>query len=515
MDMPYYPGDPLTPGVGATVGAKRLPMNEVKVFTKIPVLPLSYGDARPLLDALGGPVAPSDWRGALPITYHIGPGPAKVHLKVESNWRNTTIYDVVARIRGSSFPDEWIIRGNHQDAWVNGAEDPVSGQICLLEEARAFGALMNEGWKPKRTIIYCAWDGEEQGLLGSTEWAEAHADELKQHAALYINSDSNGRGFLGVGGSHTLEKFMNGVARDIEDPETKLSVWKRLQLHQIANTPVADRAKVRSGQDLAIGALGSGSDYTAFVDHLGIASLNLGFGGEGGGGIYHSIYDDFYWYTHFSDTSFVYCRVLAQTTGSAVMRFADADLLPYDFTGFVETVKRYVDELKQLHKKERDDVIEQNTQIQEGVFAAIADPRERSIPPAIEAVPPYLNFTPLENALDTLSRSAARYQKASTQVIENRLAIPKKINDALMQSERMLTSPDGLPNRSWFKHQIYAPGFYTGYGVKTIPAVREAIEQKQWNEADVQIVRVVGLLTSLAGHIEMMATELEHTTRSN
>ena len=515
MDMPYYPGDPLTPGVGATAGAKRLPLNEVKVFTKIPVLPLSYGDAKPLLDALGGPVAPSDWRGALPITYHIGPGPAKVHLKVESNWQNTTIYNVVGRIEGSTYPDEWVIRGNHQDAWVNGAEDPVSGQICLLEEARSFGLLMKEGWKPKRTIIYCAWDGEEQGLLGSTEWVEAHADELKQHAALYINSDSNGRGFLGVGGSHTLEKFINSVARDIEDPETELSVWKRLQLHQIANTPSTDRGKVRSGPELAIGALGSGSDYTAFVDHLGIASLNIGFGGEGGGGIYHSIYDDFYWFTHFSDTSFVYCRALAQTAGTAVMRFADADLLPYDFTGFTETVKRYVDELKQLHKKERDEIIEQNSEIQEGVFAAIADPRERSLPPPVETVPPYLNFAPLENALDTLSHSAVRYQKASAKLIEDGRPLPRKINYELIQSERMLTSSDGLPNRPWFKNQIYAPGFYTGYGVKTIPAVREAIEQKQWKEADMQIIRVADLMTSLAGHIELMANEIEQTSKTH
>ncbi len=513
MDMPYYPGDPLTPGVGATADAKRLPLSDVKVFTKIPVLPLSYGDAKPLLSALGGRVAPSDWRGALPITYHIGPGPARVHIKVQSNWGNKPVYDVVARIHGSTYPDEWIIRGNHQDAWVNGAEDPISGQVCLLEEARAFGLLMKQGWKPKRTIIYCAWDGEEQGLLGSTEWVEAHADELKQRAALYINSDSNGRGFLGVGGSHTLEKFINGVARDIEDPETGLSVWKRLQLRQIANTPAADRGKLRSSPDLAIGALGSGSDYTAFVDHLGVASLNLGFGGEGGGGNYHSIYDDFYWFTHFSDTSFVYCRALAQTAGTAVMRFADTELLPYDFNGFTETVKKYVDELKLLHKKERDDIIDQNTQIQEGVFAAVADPHEQSVPPQVEAVPPYLNFTPFENALDTLTHSAARYQKASARWIDERRPLPKGINYQLIQSERMLASPDGLPNRPWFRHQIYAPGFYTGYGVKTIPAVREAIEQKQWKEADTQIVRVADLLKNLAGHVEVMANEFEQTEK--
>ncbi|MBM2840418.1 MAG: Glutamate carboxypeptidase [Bacteroidetes bacterium] len=513
MDMPYHPGDPLTPGVGATADAKRVPMDEVKVFTKIPVLPLSYADAKPLLAALSGPVAPENWRGALPMTYHVGPGPAKVHLKVQSNWDTKTINNVVARIKGSTYPDEWIIRGNHHDAWVNGAEDPISGQICLLEEARAMGLLMKQGWKPKRTIIYCAWDGEEQGLLGSTEWVEAHADELKQHGALYINTDSNGRGFLGVSGSHTLERFINDVARDIEDPETKLSVWKRSQLQRIANASADDRGKLRNGQHLPIGALGSGSDYTAFIDHLGIASLNLGYGGEGGGGIYHSIYDDFYWFTHFSDTSFVYSRALAQTVGTSVMRFADEELLPYDFMNFTETVKKYVDELKKLVKDKREQIVEQNTQIQEGVFAATTDPRERFVPPSIEAVPPHLNFAPLENALDTLSHSAARFEKASTKFQESKRSLPKTINAKLIQSERKLTSVEGLPKRPWFKHQIYAPGFYTGYGVKTIPAVREAMEQKDWKNAERQIVIVADVLKGMAAHIESAALMLESETK--
>ena len=513
MDMPYYPGDPLTPGVGANADAKRLPMDEVMVFTKIPVLPLSYADAKPLLEALSGPVVPDDWRGALPMTYHVGPGPAKVHLKVQSNWDIKTVYDVIARMRGSVYPDEWIIRGNHHDAWVNGAEDPISGQICLLEEARALGILKKEGWNPKRTIIYCAWDGEEQGLLGSTEWAETHADELKQHAALYINSDSNGRGFLGVSGSHTLEQFINGVERDIEDPETRLSVWKRNQLRRISNASASERLKIRSSQILPIGALGSGSDYTVFIDHLGIASLNLGFGGEDGGGIYHSIYDDFYWFTHFSDSAFVYSRALAQTIGTAVLRFSDNDLLPYEFTGFAETIAKYVEQLKALLKKERDEVIEQNAEIEEGVFQAITDPRERFVPPAVEPVPPYLNFTPLDNALDTLSHSADRYKKAVEKFSGSQHGLPKNLNDKLVQTERILTSVEGLPDRPWFKHQIYAPGFYTGYGVKTIPAVREAIEQKQWKEADEHIVRVADLLRSFAGSVESAAIDLERATR--
>src|SRR5246500_4805077 len=234
-DMPFYPGDPLTPGVGATKDAKRLKLEEAATITKIPVLPISYSDAQPLLAALTGRVAPEGWRGGLGITYHIGPGPAMVHLKVKSNWDIKPVFDVVAKIPGSSNPDEWVIRGNHHDAWVNGAEDPLSGLVAVLEEGRALGELVKQGWKPKRTIILCAWDGEEPGLLGSTEWAEAHAEELQRKAAVYINSDGNGRGYLGIEGSHTLEKFSNDVARDISDPETKLSTWKRQELHEIAN----------------------------------------------------------------------------------------------------------------------------------------------------------------------------------------------------------------------------------------------------------------------------------------
>ena len=326
MDMPVYPGDPLTPGVGATKNAKRLKLSEVTTLTKVPTLPISYGDAQPLLAALTGPVAPESWRGALPITYRVGPGAAKVHLKVSFNWDMKTLYDVIARIPGSTYPDEWIIRGNHHDAWVNGAEDPVAGTVALLEEARGLGTLVEQGWRPKRTIVYCVWDGEEEALLGSTEWAEDHAEELQRKAAVYINTDGNGRGFLNMSGSHTLEKFINSVARDVKDPETDLSIWKTAQMRRIEGprppataspAQVQDRQDARQRPDLRIAALGSGSDYSSFIDHLGIASLNLGFGGEDEGGIYHSVYDDFYWYTHFADTDFSYGRALAETVGLA------------------------------------------------------------------------------------------------------------------------------------------------------------------------------------------------------
>ncbi|MGD0007532.1 MAG: transferrin receptor-like dimerization domain-containing protein [Terriglobia bacterium] len=515
MDDTLYPGDPLTPGVGATKDAKRLPLEEVQTITKIPVLPLSYGDAQPLLAALKGPMAPGNWRGALPIPYHIGPGPAKVHLKVKSNWDIKTLYDVIARIAGSKYPDEWVVRGNHHDAWVNGAEDPISGLVAELEEARAFGELLKQGWKPQRTLIYCAWDGEEPALLGSTEWAEEHADELSRHAVAYLNSDSNGRGYLFMGGSHSLEKFINGVARDIEDPEKKISVWKRSQLRRIedASSP-EERQEARERPDLRIGALGSGSDYGAFVDHLGIASLDLGYGGEDGGGIYHSVYDDFYWYTHFGDTSFVYGRALAQTAGTAVMRLADAELLPFDFSDFTDTIHRYSDDLKRLLKSKQDEVREQNKEIEEGVFTATADPQKSFVPPKPEEVPPFLNFAPLENATDALTQSAQRYRKAVEKANANggaalASAPLSPLNALLVQSERKLTSPEGLPGRPWYKHEIYAPGVYTGYGVKTMPVVRESIEQKKWKQAEEGIIEVGRILAAEAALINSAAAELE------
>jgi N-acetylated-alpha-linked acidic dipeptidase len=514
-DDTLYAGDPLTPGVGATKNAKRLALKDVQTITKIPTLPLSYADARPLLEALKGPMAPEGWRGALPFPYHLGPGPAKVHLKVKANWDLKTLYDVVARIDGSSSPDQWVIRGNHHDAWVNGAEDPLSGTVAELEEARALGELVKQGWKPKRSIVYCVWDGEEPGLIGSTEWAEEHGDELTQKAVAYLNSDSNGRGYFYVGGSHSLEKFINGVTRDIEDPEKKISVWKRSQLRRIqdASTP-EERQEARERPDLRIGALGSGSDYGAFVDHLGIASLNLGYGGEDGGGVYHSVYDDFYWYTHYSDTTFVYGRALSQTAGTAVMRLADAELLPFDFSNFADTVHKYVDDLKKLLKTKQDEARELNKEIEEGVFTATADPKKTFVPPKPEEVPPYLNFAPLENAMDALAQSAQRYRKALEKANAHDGATLAgaslgPVNALLIQSERKLTSPEGLPGRPWYKHEIYAPGVYTGYGVKTMPAVRESIEQKKWKAADEGIIEVGRALASEAALIDSAATELE------
>jgi len=525
MDMPVYPGDPLTPGIGAVPGAKRLALSEVTTLTKIPVMPISYGDAQPMLAALRGPVAPAAWRGGLPITYHVGPGPAKVHLKLKFNWDTKPLYDVIARIPGSTYADEWIIRGNHHDGWVNGASDPISGQIAMLEEAHAMGTLLKQGWKPKRTILFCAWDGEEPGLLGSTEWAETHADELLQKGAVYINSDGNGRGFLGAEGSHTLEKFVNTVAREVDDPEVKMSVAQRLQLGRSivpgrGQAPVAESGGQSSGSraEFPLGALGSGSDYSVFLDHLGIASLNLGFGGEDREGIYHSIYDDFYWYTHFADTDFVYARALAQTAGIAVMRLADSELLPFDFDNFTATIRRYITEVERLATEERTRIIERNRQIDEGAFTAANDPRFPTVPPAKETVPPFLSFAPLQNALAALERTAQAYDQALAHASENGAsalarAQLRDANARLIAVERSLTSKEGLPNRTWYKHEIYAPGFYTGYGVKTLPAVRESIEQKEWKQADEAIAHVGKVIENAGEAIQGATAELARATK--
>jgi N-acetylated-alpha-linked acidic dipeptidase len=518
MDAPLYPGDPLTPGVGATKDAQRLTVAEAPTLTKIPTLPISYGDAQPLLEALGGPLAPVEWRGALPITYHVGPGPAKVHLVVEANWDIKPVHNVIARIRGAVHPDEWILRGNHHDAWVNGAEDPVSAMVVMLEEARALGTLVKEGWRPNRTIVYCAWDGEEPMLLGSTEWAEAHAEELRRHAVAYVNSDGNGRGYLSMGGSHTLQSFINGVAREVTDPESEVSVVRREQLRRIARatTPEA-REELRRRTDLTIDALGSGTDYTAFLDHLGIATLDLAYGGEDEGGIYHSIYDDFYWYTRFSDTDFVYGRALAQTVSTAVVRLAGAEILPFDFEALAQTVRGYAKELKALHENRQMEIRERNLQIEEGLFQATSDPRRPTVAPRKEEVPPHLNFAPLDNALDLLERSAGRYSAAANSVLSSDDPLPadavRALNQKLKESERRLTSPEGLPRRPWFKHLLYAPGVYTGYDVKTVPGVREAIEQKRYAEANDEIVRVSRALEDEAALVDSAASDLEAIRR--
>ena len=510
-----YPGDPLTPGVGATPDAKRLSLKEAKTITKIPVLPISYGDALPLLSALQGPVAPPEWRGGLAITYHVGPGPAVVHLQVASNWDLKPLYDVIAVMHGSDAADQWVLRGNHHDAWVNGADDPISGQAALLEEARGLGRLHAQGWTPKRTIVYCAWDGEEPGLLGSVEWVETHLAELQQHAVSYINSDSNGRGYLLPGGTQDLGMFISGVERDIRDPETKLSVFERARLGSIAEAKSSDeRNELRRRHDLIVEALGDGSDFTAFQDYAGISTLDLGFGGEDDGTQYHSIYDDFYWYTHFADTDFVYGRALSQTAGTAMMRIADAEFIPVDYAPQAEAIDKYETELEQLLKDKQAEFRERNLELKEGVFAATVDPRKPLLPPPVETVPPYMDFAPMKNAVSLLKESAERYSRALQRFqAAGSPALPadtlRTLNADLLGVSRLFLNPKGLPERPWFKNQVYAPGAYTGYGAKPIAAVREYMDEKKWHEAEGQVPQVAEVISHVAAGIDKAAQALE------
>ena len=510
-----YPGDPLTPGVGATPDAKRLAIKDAKTITKIPVQPISYADALPLLSALQGPVAPESWRGGLGITYHVGPGPAKVHLKVASNWDMKPIYDVIGTLHGGGDAGQWVIRGNHFDAWVNGADDPISGQSAMLEEARMLGELHKQGWTPKRTIIYCAWDGEEPGLLGSVEWVETHLAELQQHAVAYINSDSNERGHFGAGGTQDLQEVISDVARDVQDPETHLSVFQRAHLLSIGEAKDAEeRATARKRADLEIFALGDGSDYTAFQDFAGISTLDLGFGGEEDGTQYHSIYDDFYWYTHFVDTDFSYGRALAQTAGTAVLRLAEADLIPVDYAPQAEAIAKYETELEKLLKDKQEEITERNLELQEGVFAASADPRKTFVPPPVEVVPPYMNFTPMKNSIEALKKSADRYSKAlaAWKAAGSPALAPlslETLNADLLRISRLFLNEKGLPERPWFKNQIYAPGAYTGYGAKTVAAVHEYMDEKKWKDAEEQIPGVALVIENVAAGIDKAAADFE------
>lgn len=495
MDMPLYPGDVLTPGYGATKEAERLERANAPTITKIPVLPISYEDAQPLLEALAGPVAPGSWRGGLPITYHIGPGPAQVHLKLEFDWQLKPAYNVIAKLEGSKYPDQWVMRGNHHDAWVHGASDPVSGMVALMEEARVVGELAKQGEAPIRTLVYCAWDAEEPGLIGSTEWVEDHREELREKVVAYINTDGNGRGFLGAGGSHTLQAMVAEVAGAVTDPQRGVSVKER----KIA------RDLVNGGNDqFELYALGSGSDYTPFIQHAGIASLNLGFGGENSGGEYHTIYDTYTHYKRFKDPEFAYGVTLAKTAGRIVLRLANADVIPFEFQQWHTTISGYLDEIMKYCEEQRASVKKHNEMLGKNAFEIAADPTKPFTNPPKKETVPFLDFSPVQNQLATLKITIDAFTPADfVKLPENKLEL---LNKALLKTEQALTDHDGLPRRNWYKHQIYAPGFYTGYGVKTLPGVREAIEQKDWEEAQQQINKLANTLVKFNLHIENISS---------
>ncbi|MBX9603691.1 MAG: M28 family metallopeptidase [Bryobacteraceae bacterium] len=466
MDMAVYSGDPLSPGWASEPGSKRLKREESKTLMKIPVIPISYGDARPLLEHLNGPVAPEAWRGALPLTYHAGPGPAKARLKVDFDWTTKPVHNVIARIPGSEFPGEWVIYGNHHDAWVNGASDPVSGASALLETARALGELWKQGWRPKRTIILALWDAEEFGLVGSTEWVEKHRQELVDKAVFYLNSDSNGRGWMGAQGSHSLEVFMNELLRDLKDPASGKS------LLEAAQSRPGPRA---AGKDFRLGPLGAGSDYVAFIHHAGIASVNAGFGGQDAGGVYHSIYDSLAWYTRFADQDFAYGKALSQFAGTMLLRLADAPVLPFEFASVARAVRGYVEDLSKLSGGGE------------------------------------LDFRAVSEQLARLEKASAEYEMALAGAVARSGAAAKpklaELNRTLYRSERALLLEGGLPGREWFRHQLTAPGLYTGYGAKTLPGVREAAEAARWEEARQQTARVAAALSGFSAQVEQAASQ--------
>ena len=494
--LPLFPGDPLTPGVGATETAKRLKREDAPSILKLPVLPISYGDAQHFLAALDGHVVPSAWRGGLPITYHVGGSDAaKVHIVVKSDWSRKPVYDVVAMIKGSTYPDQWILRGNHHDGWVFGASDPLSGNVAMQAEAKAIGGLVAQGWKPKRTLVYLSWDAEQPLLLGSTEWVETHADEMKAKGLIYINSDGNGRGFLDVGGSHAFEHLVTQVAGDVNDPQTGVSVAARaragLQVGAAqagASESLKAQAKTAAdpSKDLPIDALGSGSDYSSFLQHIGIAALNIGYGGEGSsGGVYHSAYDTWEHHSRFVDPGFAYAGALAKTGGRLVLRLADADLPLQRYSNFADTVATNLDQVKKLADAKRETADTQGRLLAAGAYKLADDPTEtRRDPTPLKAVP-HFNFAPLEDAVDHLKRSAKAYDTALA--AKGAALSPDakaKLSRLTQGVEQTLTPEIGLPGRPWYKNLVYAPGTFTGYGAKTLPGVREAIEEERWADAD-------------------------------
>jgi N-acetylated-alpha-linked acidic dipeptidase len=482
MDMPIHPGDPLTPGWGSEAGGRKNRREDAPTILKIPVLPIGYGDALPILKQLKGPVAPQEWRGALPVTYHVGPGPAQLHMKLSFEWKNRPLYNVVARIPGTTRPDEWIIFGNHHDAWVMGADDPISGASALMETARGLGELLKTGWRPSRTIILALWDGEEWGLLGSTEWAEKHKAELQQKAVAYINTDGTGKGWFSAGGSHGLQQFLGEVTKDVMDPRTGKPIFEEARRRAVLGHPEADRGEAEKDPSFRIAPLGSGSDYTPFLQHLTLSALNVGFGGESPGGVYHSAYDTVKWYQTYSDADYSYGRTLSQITGTLILRLAEAPVLPFQFTDTADTLMRYVVELEKLAQTKKDAKVD---------------------------------MKPVRNAVEALRAAGQAYEKAYS-------ALPKantaqllgrkdlqQLNKLLLTSEQKLGNTEGLPRREWFKHQMYAPGFYTGYGVKTMPQIREGLEEGRFTEAQGGVRTVSAAINALSAQVNDAARALE------
>ncbi|MEO6199109.1 MAG: transferrin receptor-like dimerization domain-containing protein, partial [Sphingomicrobium sp.] len=491
--------------------AKRLTRETAPTVLKIPVLPISYGDAAKIIARLDGPIVTGARRGGIGIPYHWGGSDkVKVHLAVESDWSLKPVYDVIAVMKGSTYPDQWIIRGNHFDAWVFGASDPLTGQVAMLSEAKALGAMARAGWRPQRTIVYASWDGEEPGLIGSTEWAETHAAELKRKALLYINTDSNGRGYLQAEGSHDLQHLVAGAARDVADPQTGVPAIDRARAGILAfnydHPGVLGEdvvAAAKSGADLPLGPLGSGSDYSAFLQHLGIAALNLGFGGEEhSGGSYHSIYDSFYHVTNFDDPGLAYGAALSKVAGRVVLRAADAPRVPARFSDFAGTVATYVDEVMKLAADQRDSDRALKQMVADQNFKFTSDPDDPTIAPEYKGVTPLIDMLALQDASDRLGRSACDGDALVGRLDTLPAATQARINAALAQIDQLLIDDRGLPGRPWFKNLVYAPGTLTGYGAKTLPGIREGIEQRRFDDALAYVARTAAVLNAYSDRLD-------------
>jgi N-acetylated-alpha-linked acidic dipeptidase len=472
MDMPHYPGDPSTPDRPSKPGVERIPMDKIETFSPIPVQPMSYRDGVEILKRLGGKVVPDDWRGALPVMYHIGPGPARVHMKLQMDYGQRRLINVTGKITGGQFPDQWVIVGSHRDAWVFGASDSVSGHVSMMSVARAMGDMVKKGWKPRRSVLFVSWDGEEPGLLGSTEWVEDLTSELKAKAAVYVNRDAGAGGLIFSGSAvHSLTPFLYEVAQSIRPdgaPKTLYDGWLERSREQ---------APTRDGRPMlktpTVGALGSGSDYTALLDHLGVASMDIGLNGRGGDGTYHSTYDDPAWFKTFIDPQFKYSVLAAQVTGVVLLRLADAEVLPFDYDSYAGQILDYIHEIEQL-------AIKGSPAGAKTVdFAGLA----------AGAIAFAKAGTGVRQDAEALLTRAGGGSSAAAD--QNALA---DINRRLIMAERDLIEPAGLPDRPWFKHVIYAPGLYTGYGVKTIPGVREAIDAGNYPRAAEQARIVIRAL---------------------
>ena len=474
------PGDPMTPGRPSIPGEPRVHMSEIKGVPRIPVQPISYGAARRLLEPLRGPVRPKGFQGGLPFPYHVGgTDHVRVHLKTQMDYQVRKIWNVISRIDGNEEKDRWVIMGNHRDAWTFGAVDPNSGSTAMLEAGRGFGALLRDGWKPRRTILMCSWDGEEYGLLGSTEWAEHHADELKQKAVAYINMDSavSGPNF-GAASVPSMWRLIRAATRDIKHPNGK-TVYQDWQDRAREQTAEPDLTSAAAGTDTAvaearIGALGSGSDYTPFLQHLGIPAIDMGFGGDYG--VYHSAYDSFYWMSNHGDPGFKYHVLAAQLWGTVTMRLADAPGLPFYYRDYAFQIRDYFNESLKTAKLRNLASAFSEKPIREAI-EDLAEEAERTEKARREAVAE-VESTRVE-ASDRHPRAVARL---------------KRINDALIMVERSLTDTRGLRGRPWYVHQIYAPGMYTGYAAQPLPDFRQALEDRNSTNAGEALARIVEAL---------------------